>query len=108
MLLDISGDSVSDAVEAVLSLALQDPDRDWLEELLISTIETSRDAQVRAIAVVSLGHVARIHRSVTRDRVVPVLNRLLDDPELGSRAANALEDIDIFASARTDNSDGNL
>ena len=55
---------------------------------------------VRAMAALSLGHVARIHSQLDLDRVVPALTALVTTDIVGSRARDALDDIDVFITGR--------
>jgi hypothetical protein len=54
------------------------------------------DAGVRGIAATCLGHLARIHRVNDYERVAEALKAVLSDPEMGGRAQDALDDIDVF------------
>jgi hypothetical protein len=60
--------------------------------------------QLEAAAITSLVHLARIHRKVTKETVVPELQKFKGHPELGSLAENALEDILILTSASSSSS----
>jgi hypothetical protein len=80
--------------ESLLGLIKTDPDPTWLQELCLTLIGHS-ELPVRQIAVTTLGHVARIHRTID-PRVPPILESLLDDPALGGRAEDALEDVATF------------
>lgn len=97
MLADVSGGDVAQATDALLSLTYHEPDRLWMEATLLDLVDNAPDPQVRALAVVCLGHLARIHRSITAAKIVPKLQELESDPNLSSRAVNALEDFAIFA-----------
>ncbi|MBH0777018.1 hypothetical protein [Nocardia bovistercoris] len=83
-------------VETILRLALHDPDGEWVTERALALIDNP-SADVRNSAATALGHIARIHRGIDRERVVPTLQRLLDDPETAGRAEDALDDIAMFA-----------
>jgi hypothetical protein len=80
--------------ESLLGLVNADPDPGWLQELCLTLINHS-DLPVRQVAVTSLGHVARIHRTID-PRVPPILESLRGDPGLGGRAEDALEDVAAF------------
>jgi hypothetical protein len=58
---------------------------------------------VRAAAIVGLGHLAPIHHTLLDPRILDELRKLQRDPKLGGVAEDALEDILTFASpqART-------
>jgi hypothetical protein len=90
-----SGDSVR-SCEAIIRLALNDPDGPWVEGVALGLIEND-DSNVRAVAATALGHVARIHGQISSDRVIPALRRLMDNPQTLGRAEDALSDIAIFA-----------
>lgn len=82
--------------EAMVAVALGDPDRKWVEQRLLG-LTFDQDPSVRAIAVLSLGHVARMHGAIDRRAVIPRLTELLNDPEVSGNAENALDDIEMFA-----------
>ncbi|MGW5920544.1 hypothetical protein ACWFPY_16245 [Nocardia fluminea] len=81
--------------ETILRLALHDADGAWVTDRALALLDNA-DTDVRASAATALGHIARIHREIDRDRVVPALRRLLDDPETAGRADDALDDIEVF------------
>ncbi|WP_433604971.1 hypothetical protein ACQP2P_26100 [Dactylosporangium sp. CA-139114] len=94
----VHGADLDIATDALLELAHREPDRGWTERLLLQIIDGDADAQLRALAVTCLGHVARRHRAIDRETVLPVLRELLDDPTLGDRARETIDDIETFAS----------
>ncbi|MFD3507921.1 hypothetical protein [Nocardia sp. NPDC058666] len=83
-------------VDAILRLSLHDPDGSWVTTRAVSLL-SSRDSAVRGAAATALGHVARIHRSIDTDLVVPALRNLLGDNEIVGRVEDALDDIAVFA-----------
>jgi len=94
--LDAIASGISELVsDAIIRLALNDPDGHWVEELALALME-SEDPNARAVAATALGHVARIHRDITSSLVVPALKRLLRDPRTAGRAEDALSDIAVF------------
>jgi hypothetical protein len=80
---------------ALVSVALHDPDWEYAESLALQHV---RDASpdVRRAAVTSLGHVARIHRKLHTDRVLPVLDELARDAELAGTVFDVRDDIATF------------
>jgi hypothetical protein len=90
-------DSVDGAAvcEAILSVALHDPDAAWLTDRALRLVD-SPDFGVRAAAVTAVGHLARIHRAIDEERVVPALCRLSNEPEIAGRVEDALDDIAVF------------
>jgi hypothetical protein len=87
------------ATEAILRLALHDPDGTWVTDRALDLLQ-SPDADIRAVAATALGHVARIHHAIDRQRVIPALQRLMDNPATAGRAEDALDDIAMFAAEK--------
>ncbi|MFI5716482.1 hypothetical protein [Nocardia sp. NPDC051750] len=81
--------------QAILRLALHDPDDHWVTEQALNLLN-SPEVGIRVVAATALGHTARIHRKVD-ERVVPALQQMLTDPETSGRAQDALDDIEMFA-----------
>ena len=87
---------VSHAIcDALVRLVYHDPDGKWLQEKCIEMSENS-DAEVAGLAVTCLGHLARIHRTLDLERVLPILKRVRTNPELAGRAEDALDDIETY------------
>jgi hypothetical protein len=79
----------------IISLALFDDDWRWVQDWCLQ-LATDERTQVRGCAATSLGHLARIHGSLDLDRVIPVLEQLTEDHEVGGLAEDALGDIRMF------------
>lgn len=94
---DLQGPDVTAATRALLDFTYGDPDRRAVEVVLLRQL-SSPDVhhEVKELAVTCMGHVGRLHRAVSPD-VVRRLEGLLDDPDLGGRAEDALGDIRAFA-----------
>ncbi|MBF6276096.1 hypothetical protein A5780_18720 [Nocardia sp. 852002-20019_SCH5090214] len=84
------------AGEAILRLALHDPDLGWVTDRALELLASS-DWRIRAVAATALGHLARLHGGIDKERVVPALRALLDDEATAGRAEDALDDITMFA-----------
>ncbi|MER7417829.1 hypothetical protein ABT346_13770 [Micromonospora peucetia] len=91
----IYGDDVREATDALLTLSLDEPDRELIEDLLLRLLDAPVDRQVRELAVTCIGHVARLHRAISQE-VIARLHELVDDPELRLRVPNSLSDIRVF------------
>ncbi|WP_136518156.1 hypothetical protein [Cellulomonas telluris] len=82
--------------EAIVAVALRDPDRAWVEDQLMTLMHDS-EGSVRSVAALAAGHLARIHHAIDQTRLVPALRSLLRDPDARENAENALDDIATFA-----------
>jgi hypothetical protein len=96
MLSALEGGDISQSTRALLSLTYNDPDRTWLEDLLLEQLREGNDPQLRSLAVTCMGHIGRL-RGVVSARLVACLESLLDDPILGGTAEDALGDVRYFA-----------
>ncbi|WP_416974550.1 hypothetical protein [Streptomyces sp. 4F14] len=95
-LADLASGDTSRATRALLYLTYEDPDRRWLEGLLLDQVREGNEPQLRSLAVTCMGHLGRT-RGVVGPEVVACLERLLGDPELGGTAEDALGDVRSFA-----------
>jgi hypothetical protein len=89
-----SGDTAA-VNRALVSVAYHDPDWRWVQDVCLRFLEHD-DAAVKGLAATCLGHLARIHRQLDRERVIHRLEALSDDPELRGRAEDALDDIEHY------------
>lgn len=96
MLARIANGDQGEAADALLSLVNYDPERVWLEEILVGIVKDPDAGPLRSLAVTCLGHVARLHRAIDQQNVVPLLEQLTADPVLGGVAQEALDDVDVF------------
>ena len=83
---------------ALISAALNDPDREWVETLIVRFIE-HEDPWVRGVAALAAGHIARLHGALDA-RIAPLVEKLLEDPETSGKARDALDDIEMFLGRR--------
>jgi hypothetical protein len=59
-----------------------------------------QDPWVRGAAAIAAGHVARIHRMLTRDPIIPLIETLRSDARTKGKAQDALDDIHMFVDLR--------
>ncbi len=86
----------SDAIcEAIIAVALHDPDWKWIQAVCLRFV-AHENREVQGAALTAIGHIARIHGQLDLDLVVPVLRSMSHDSEVGGRALDALDDIDVF------------
>ena len=78
-------------IDALLSAAYHDPDWRWVQSTCLRFLDHPEHS-VRWNAVTCLGHIARIHRQLDADIVVPILMTLKADPSM-SNVDDALDDI---------------
>lgn len=91
-------------LDALLSVALYDEDWKWSQEQCLHFINHA-NTDIRRIAALGLGHIARIHRNLDRKHVVSVLNKLIKEDKNVSvvgTAEDALDDINMFMPEESD------
>jgi HEAT repeat len=81
--------------EAIIAIALRDPDRAWVEEQ-VAELMRDPDGSVRSVAALAVGHLARIHGAVDDQLLIPILTDLLNDPDARGNAEVALDDISTY------------
>ena len=85
--------------EVLVGLAFNDPDWRWVETACVRFADRG-DAGGRSVALICLSHLARIHRQLDVEVVMPVIVRELeDDPLVAGQAEDALDDLRIFLGA---------
>lgn len=52
---------------------------------------------MRGLAIICLGHLARIHGKIDSKKVLTALTSVMDNAELSGRAEDAMSDIEMFA-----------
>jgi hypothetical protein len=91
----LRSDDTTDMADALLSAAYYDPDWQWVQGQCL-TLSRHRDHNVRWVAAICLGHLARIHRQLDLELVLQKLDEMKSDPLVSSAAADALEDVRFF------------
>jgi hypothetical protein len=92
----LADDDIPDLLNALLAVTFSDPDWEWVQDRCLEFLDHP-DSRVKALAVTCLGHLARIHRKLDKERVVARLAAVrLRDPELAGRVEDATEDIEQY------------
>ena len=81
----------------LVRVATFEPDRHWAQSQCIR-FASHDDPFIRGVAATCLGHLARIHKTVDEDEVIPVVRQLLADPDPQTRAIaeDTISDFSIF------------
>lgn len=90
-----SGDPV-DVCKALVAIAFHESDWRWAQDRCLELLRSS-DPSISGLAATCLGHIARIHRKIDKDIVLPALQALRADPDIGGRVDDAIDDISMFA-----------
>ena len=83
-------------LEALLGVSWFCPDWQWVQNHCMIFLE-SPNIKIKSLAITCLGHLARIHGQIDVEFIHSRLSQMLNDPELGGIAEDALGDIKMFA-----------
>jgi hypothetical protein len=92
---DLSSGDAETIATALASAALYESDRAYVEGLIVKFLQ-HQEPWVRGVAAIAAGHVARMHHALSREKIVPLIETLLEDPQTSGKAQDALDDIEIF------------
>ena|SRR3990167_10012909 len=81
--------------DALVRVTYYDSDFKWVQSKCIVFLK-SNDINVKRLAITCLGHLARIHKKLDKELVIPLLEQLRTDKYLGGTAEDALDDIEMF------------
>ncbi|MDK8183362.1 CPCC family cysteine-rich protein [Paenibacillus sp. UMB4589-SE434] len=93
----INSDDPATKVKGLISLALHADDGEFVQELMVRYSQ-HRNENIRGIAILCFGHIARIHRSVNKELIIPLIHHALKDESsfVRGHAHSALDDINMF------------
>ncbi|MDR2905201.1 MAG: MBL fold metallo-hydrolase [Helicobacteraceae bacterium] len=92
----LKSNEVSTVTNALLYATLNFNDWIWIQDECLK-LANHQNVDIKGLAVTCLGHLARIHSSINKAKVLPVLFDKLNDKDISGRAQDALDDIKMFA-----------
>lgn len=93
----INSDNHEDVAKGLLALSLNADDHEFVQEILLRYC-SHENPNIRGIAILGFGHMARIHRSINLSIVIPIIEEALKDESIfvKGHALSALDDINMF------------
>ena len=82
--------------QTLVSLAFHEPDWQWTQNRCIEFLQ-SGDMNIAGVSATCLGHIARIHGKLEKEKVIAALRLKLDRNEIAGVVEDALDDISIFS-----------
>jgi hypothetical protein len=81
----------------LVRVATFESDRHWAQSQCLR-FASHKDSFVRGVAATCLGHLARIHKAIDEDEVIPAVRLLLqdDDPQTRAIAEDTISDFSIY------------
>lgn len=95
----MSDNNISDSEKAdiLLSALSAIDDIDWLENFYIQYAQSDNQT-IAQLALVCIGHLARIHQHINQQKVLPFLNKIKNDNhQLVGIVDDVLDDIALFS-----------
>ena len=78
--------------DTLVAIAFYESDWKWVQEKCLYFLEAD-NPDIRAVAATCLGHVARIHKQLDRDKVINALKKHIHEKNVGGSVEDALGDI---------------
>ena len=93
----IDSKNKENVVKGLLGLAVYGSDFEFIQDTLVN-FSKSEDENIRGIAILGFGHIARLYGKINKDVVMPIVqNGLKDKSEIAKgQSAAALDDINFF------------
>lgn len=92
----LAAGNVAEAASALLYLCFNVDNAQWLQSKCLELLSHENE-DISGLAITCLGHVARMHSTIDRDKVLPILREKIKDTRLSGRVQDALDDIAMFA-----------
>jgi len=90
-----SSGNTPDACKSLVSLAFYETDWHWVQNKCLEFAKAEND-ELAGVAITCIGHLARIHKKLDLDIVLPVLDELGRNPKFKGRVEDALDDIKMY------------
>lgn len=92
---DLLSSDIEISSVALLSASLYGQDRNWIQEKCLTFLDHP-DPTMKATAIRCLGHLARIHKKLDIEKVLPAIFRFKDDSYLSGVVEDTLDDIKVY------------
>jgi len=81
--------------QSLVGIAFCDPEWQWSQNKFLEFLN-SNDMEIRRVSATCLGHVARIHGQLDKEKVIAELEKHLCNDEISGTILDALDDINDF------------
>ena len=80
----------------LLKLTFDCDDWKWIQDVCTDIINSNREKNICGLAVTCIGHLARIHRKIEKERIFELFEQQKDNPYISGRIEDAIDDINRF------------
>lgn len=81
--------------DALIRITYYDHDYKWVQSKCIIFLN-SNDLNVKRLSIICLGHLARIHKQLDKEIVIPLLKKLQNNLNVRGVVEDTLDDIELF------------
>jgi hypothetical protein len=92
---NFASEDVEKICHTLVAVALHEIDWKWVQDKCL-TFFMNESPDISGLAATCLGHLARIHGQLEKDKVIPLLKSRLNDPAIAGQIEDALNDIEMF------------
>jgi len=82
--------------DAMVAVAFYEQDWKWAQDKFLGFFK-DENSDISGLAATCLGHIARVHHNLEKEKVITVLRSRLGDAKIAGRIEDALDDIEQFA-----------
>lgn len=79
-------------INTLLEITFHNQNWEWVQDLCIELLE-NKNPDIRGLAVTCIGHIARIHKVIDKEKVLKVFESRKDDDAINGRIEDAIDDI---------------
>lgn len=90
-----ASNDVEKICNALLAIAFHEKDWKWAQDKCLAFF-FSDNPDISGLAATCLGHIARIHHQIEKDKVISILRGKLGDRRIAGRIEDAIDDIEMF------------
>jgi hypothetical protein len=87
--------NVENICSALVSISFYEKDWKWAQDKCLEFL-INNNVIIAGLAAICLGHIARIHGKIEKDRVINALKHNLSNKELAGQIQDALDDIELY------------
>jgi uncharacterized membrane-anchored protein len=92
---------VTKVTNNLLDITFNNEDWEFVQNECLKNIEENEYLDIVCLSITCLGHIARIHNCIDKEKVLSVLNEKIKEKELFGFVDTALDDIAQFAASLT-------
>lgn len=86
---------VNKVAHTLVAVAFFEQDWKWVQNKCLLFLDNV-NSDIRGVAATCLGHIARVHRVLEKDKVIQALSRHLTDIAIKGQVQDAIDDINQF------------